>query len=69
MPLIPALGGSSEFQVNLVLRASSRTIRAIQRNPVSINKNKSNKTKRLRPSNGKAHTYNLSTPEAKIEGP
>jgi hypothetical protein len=48
-PLIPALGSRgrqiSEFEVSLVFRVSSRTARAIQRNPVSKKKNK-NKNKR-----------------------
>jgi hypothetical protein len=39
MPLIPALGGRgrqiSEFEASLVYRESSRTARAIQRNPIS----------------------------------
>jgi hypothetical protein len=45
-PLIPALGRSrwiSEFEDSLVYKVSSRTARAIQRNPVSKNK-KQNKT-------------------------
>jgi hypothetical protein len=33
----------SEFQASLVYRVSSRTARAIQRNPVSKNKTKQNK--------------------------
>jgi hypothetical protein len=45
MPLIPALGGRGrrifEFKASLVYRVSSRTARAVQRNPVS--KNKTNK--------------------------
>jgi hypothetical protein len=51
-PLIPALGGRgrriSEFEASLVYKVSSRTARAIQRNPVSETKqNKTNKqTKR-----------------------
>jgi hypothetical protein len=44
-PLIPALRrqrqGISEFEASLVYKVSSRTVRAIQRNPVS--KNKTNK--------------------------
>jgi hypothetical protein len=48
-PLIPALGGLrrwiSEFKASLVYRVSSRTARAIQRNPVSKNKKQTNKTK------------------------
>jgi hypothetical protein len=45
-PLIPALGGGrgrqiSEFEASLVYKVSSRTARALQRNPVS--KNKTNK--------------------------
>jgi hypothetical protein len=42
------LGGKdrwiSEFEASLVYRVSSRTARAIQRNPVSKNKTKYNKT-------------------------
>jgi hypothetical protein len=34
----------SEFEASLVYRVSSRTARAIQRNPVSKNKNKKQKT-------------------------
>jgi hypothetical protein len=49
MPLILALGrqrqaGISEFKASLVYRVSSRTARAIQRNPVSKNQ-KSKQTK------------------------
>jgi hypothetical protein len=33
----------SEFEASLVYRVSSRTARAIQRNPVSKNKNKNKK--------------------------
>jgi hypothetical protein len=35
----------SEFEASLVYRVSSRTVRALQRNPVSKNKNKKTKTK------------------------
>jgi hypothetical protein len=35
----------SEFEANLVYKESSRTARAIQRNPVSKNKTKQNKQK------------------------
>jgi hypothetical protein len=35
----------SDFEASLVYRVSSRTARAIQRNPVSKNKTKQNKTK------------------------
>jgi hypothetical protein len=35
----------SEFKASLVYRVSSRTAKAIQRNPVSKNKTKQNKTK------------------------
>jgi hypothetical protein len=49
MPLIPALGGRgrqiSEFEASLVYKVSSRTARAIQRNPVSKNKKTKTKTK------------------------
>jgi hypothetical protein len=37
----------SEFKASLVYRVSSRTARAIQRNPVSKNK-KENKTKQIK---------------------
>ena len=44
MPLIPHLGGRgrqiSEFEASLVYRVSSKTSRAIQRNPVSREKKK-----------------------------
>jgi hypothetical protein len=48
-PLIPAhLGGRgrriSEFEASLVYKVSSRTARAIYRNPVSKNKNKTKQT-------------------------
>jgi hypothetical protein len=46
-PLIPALGRQrqvSEFEVSLVYKVSSRTARAIQRNPVSKNQKKKKKT-------------------------
>jgi hypothetical protein len=43
-PLIPALGrqrqADSEFEASLVYKVSSRTVRAIQRNPVSKTKTK-----------------------------
>ena len=50
MPLIPALRkqrqmGLCEFEASLVYRASSRTVRATQRNPVSKNK----QTKKTKP--------------------
>jgi hypothetical protein len=42
MPLIPALGRErqaiSEFEASLLYKVSSRTARAIQRNPVSESK-------------------------------
>jgi hypothetical protein len=48
-PLITALGRQrqaiSEFEASLVYKVSSRTARATQRNPVSKNKTKQNKTK------------------------
>jgi hypothetical protein len=47
MLLIPALGRwISEFKASLVLRVSSRTARAIQRNLVSKKKKKKKKKKR-----------------------
>jgi hypothetical protein len=36
----------SEFEASLVYRVSSRTARATQRNPVSKNQNKKQKTKK-----------------------
>jgi hypothetical protein len=52
MPLMPAPGrqrqGDSEFEASLVYRVSSRTAWAIQRNPVSKNKQtKKKKEKQL----------------------
>jgi hypothetical protein len=48
MPLIPALGRQSrwisEFEASLVYKVSSRTARAIQRNPVWKHKNKNKQT-------------------------
>jgi hypothetical protein len=48
--LIPALGRQrqeiSEFEASLVYKVSSRTARAIQRNPVSKNKQTNKKTDR-----------------------
>jgi hypothetical protein len=45
-------GGSLEFEASLVYKVSSRTARAIQRNPVSKNQNqtklKQNKTKQTK---------------------
>jgi hypothetical protein len=59
-PLIPALGLGrgrgrriSEFEASLVYKVSSRTARAIQRNPVSKNK----KTKKQK--NSRGHTLKL----------
>ena len=50
MSLTPALGRQrqqiSEFEASLVYRVSSRTTRAIQRNPVSKKKKKQKKTKK-----------------------
>jgi hypothetical protein len=50
-PLIPALWRQRqatlcEFEAGLLYRASSRTARAIQRNPVSRNKNQTNLNKK-----------------------
>jgi hypothetical protein len=45
-PLIPALGRGrqiSEFEASLIYKVSSRTARAIQRNPVSKKKKKEKK--------------------------
>jgi hypothetical protein len=57
-PLIPALGRQRqedlcEFKANLVYRASSRTARAIQRNPVSKKQKTQNKTKKQKTKNKK----------------
>ena len=50
MPLIPAVPRRiSEFEISLVYRVSSRTARAIQRNPVS-------KKQRQKPKHKKRHT-------------
>jgi hypothetical protein len=38
-------GGSLEFEASLVYKVSSRTARAIQRNPVSKNQKQKNKNK------------------------
>ena len=52
MPLILHLGGRhrwiSEFEASLVYRVSSRTVRAIQRNPVSKTPNPTNQKKKER---------------------
>jgi hypothetical protein len=47
MPLIPALGRQRQvdFEASLVYRVSSRTARAIQRNPVLKNQKKKKKKK------------------------
>jgi hypothetical protein len=52
-PLIPALGGGrdrqiSEFEASLVYRVSSRTAKAIQRNPVSKKQTTKRKKRRRR---------------------
>jgi hypothetical protein len=65
MPLIPALGRQrqmdSEFQASLVYRVSSRTARAIQRNPVSKNqKTKRNKTKQTKTKTNKQKKNHVS---------
>jgi hypothetical protein len=39
-------GGFSEFEASLVYRVSSRTVKAIQRNPVSKKKKKEKKKER-----------------------
>jgi hypothetical protein len=70
MPLIQHLGGRgrriSEFQDSLVYKVSSRTARAIQRNPVSKKqqqKTKQNKTKQQKKhkTTNKQKTPNFST--------
>jgi hypothetical protein len=55
----------SEFKASLVYKVSSRTARAIQRNPVSKNKNK-NKNKNWL--DMVAHSFNPSTREAEASG-
>jgi hypothetical protein len=56
-PLIPALGGRgrqiSEFKVSLVYKVSSRTARAIQRNPVSKKAKKRKKGRKERRKEGR----------------
>ena len=48
MPLIPALRRqSSEFEASLVYKVSSRTARAIQRNPVSKSKQTNKQTNKI----------------------
>jgi hypothetical protein len=55
MPLIPALGRQrkqiSEFKASLVYKVSSRTARAIQRNPVSKKKKKTTNQPTNQPTN------------------
>jgi hypothetical protein len=51
MPLIPALGRQrqadfSEFKASLIYKVSSRTAKAIQRNPVSKNNNNNKKERK-----------------------
>jgi hypothetical protein len=46
----------SEFEAILVYKVSSRTARAIQRNPVSKNKTKQNKTKQNKTKKKKVKT-------------
>jgi hypothetical protein len=51
MPLIPALGRGrqiSEFEASLAYKVSSRTARAIQRNPVSKQTNKKQTNKQTK---------------------
>jgi hypothetical protein len=59
-PLIPALRGRgrqiSEFEVSLFYKVSSRTARAIQRNPVSEETKQTNSCLAV-----VAHTFNPST--------
>jgi hypothetical protein len=47
----------SEFEASLVYKVSSRTARAIQRNPVSKNKNKTKTTTTTKKKNPKNRTY------------
>jgi hypothetical protein len=61
----------SEFKASLVYKVSSRTARAIQRNPVSKNKIKNkNKQKEYKQQAGRwwAHAFNPSTLEAETVG-
>jgi hypothetical protein len=53
----------SEFEASLVYRVSSRTARAIQRNPVMKNKTKQNKTKQT--NNNKKQTNKQKTKKRK----
>jgi hypothetical protein len=60
MPLIPALGRQRQvdfWEASLVYRVSSRTARAIQRNPVSkkTTTNNKNKTKQKKNRNTKCY--------------
>jgi hypothetical protein len=66
----------SEFEASLVYKVSSRTSRAIQRDPVSKNKTKQNKTKQTNknPNNNNNKTNqptkqtNKPNPQSKAEG-
>jgi hypothetical protein len=66
-------GWISEFEASLVYKVSSRTARAIQRNPVSKNQiNKNKKTKQKQKPAAKvlvAHALNPSTQEVEAGGP
>jgi hypothetical protein len=50
-----------EFEASLVYKVSSRTARAIQRNPVSKNKTKQNKTKQKKERKKEKETSILSS--------
>jgi hypothetical protein len=59
-PLIPALGRQiSEFEASLVYRVSSRTARAIQRNPVSKNQGKKKPKKQKKNQKTKNSSYHV----------
>jgi hypothetical protein len=61
----------SEFEASLVYKVSSRTTRAIQRNPVSKKQNKKQKTKKQKQkqkTENKKHLMLLSLKEKKFKG-
>jgi hypothetical protein len=63
----------SEFEASLVYKVSSRTARAIQRNPVSKNKtNKQNETKQKTPKQNKMKSILYSSskePDGRVRMP
>jgi hypothetical protein len=50
----------SEFEASLVYKVSSRTARAIQRNPVSKNRKNQTKTKQTKQANKEKNLFHLS---------